>query len=58
MAITRRDLIGGIGGLALAGVVTSRLASAQKAAEIAKAERAAMADIAEELLRDQGVTGL
>src|ERR1700733_3974993 len=58
MAITRRDLIGGIGGLALAGVVPSRLARAQAAAGIAPAERAAMADIATAFLRDQGVPGL
>jgi CubicO group peptidase (beta-lactamase class C family) len=56
--ITRRDLIGGIGALALAGGVPLRLAGAQPAATIAPAERAAMADVALAFLKDQGVPGL
>jgi CubicO group peptidase (beta-lactamase class C family) len=58
MAATRRDLIGGIGALALAGGVWPRLAGAQPAATIVPAERAAMADVATAFLKDQGVPGL
>jgi CubicO group peptidase (beta-lactamase class C family) len=58
MATTRRELIGGIGALTLAGGVPSRLAGAQPAAAIAPAERAAMADVAMAFLKDQGVPGL
>lgn len=63
MKVTRRDLIGGIGALALAEVVRPRLAFAQPAAanaaaEIAPAERVAMAEIATAFLKDQGVPGL
>jgi CubicO group peptidase (beta-lactamase class C family) len=58
MAITRRDLIGGIGALALAGIGPSRLARAQPAGGIAPAERAAMAEIATAFLKDQDVPGL
>ena len=58
MAVTRRGLIGGIAALALADVVPSRFACAQAAAEIAPAERAAMADIATAFLKGQSVPGL
>jgi CubicO group peptidase (beta-lactamase class C family) len=63
MPVSRRDLIGGIGALALADVVGSGLARAQPApespaAEITPVERAAMAEVATTFLSDQGVPGL
>jgi CubicO group peptidase (beta-lactamase class C family) len=57
MALTRRNLIGGIGALALADIVPSGFARTQSD-EIAPAERAAMADIAAAFLKDNGVPGL